>query len=93
MEVCDIGAWVAQETNPRQKDFRAAVHTVLHAIANSPLRVRLIVKGGILLAFRYQSRRHTRDLDFSTDAPYAGFDAERFRAELEAALACRALLI
>lgn len=87
MDEYDIGAWVEQETDPARKDFRAAVHTVLYAIANSPLQAEMVIKGGILLAFRYKSRRFTKDVDFSTSAKFSGFDQERFRASLETALA------
>ena len=87
LDVCDIGAWVELETDPRQREFRAAVHTVLSAIATSPLQAQMVIKGGILLAFRYHSHRHTRDLDFSTDVEYSDFDAKRFWADLERALA------
>ena len=86
-DVCDIAAWVELETDPRQREFRQAVHTVLAAIANSPLQAQMVIKGGILLAFRYHSHRHTRDLDFSTIEKYADFKEERFLKELGIALA------
>ena len=86
MDECDIGAWVEQERNPARKAFREAVHTVLFAVANSPLHDLMILKGGLLLAFRYHSRRHTRDLDFSTAMKYDDFDRAFYETELEAAL-------
>ena len=77
-----------QETDPRWKEFRAAVHTVLYAIANDPvLQPSMIIKGGILLSFRYRGYRHTQDMDFSTAKKYSVFDPKSFRAILISALA------
>lgn len=62
-----IADWV-EAADAQQKEFREAVHTILAAIANDPqLRTRMVIKGGILLAIRYQSNRFTKDIDFSTD--------------------------
>jgi hypothetical protein len=46
-----------------QRELRQAVHTVLAAIAHdTQLRADMIMKGGILLAVRYQSVRFTKDI-------------------------------
>lgn len=66
IETYSIQQWVdgAPES---ETEFRQAVHTILCSIANSRhLKEKMIIKGGILLAIRYQSRRFTRDIDFST---------------------------
>ena len=46
----------------------------------------MLIKGGILLAIRYQGSRHTRDIDFSTDLKYQDFDEEEFIKEFKTAL-------
>jgi len=61
-----------------QQEFREAVHTILAAIANdSQLRASMVIKGGILLAIRYQSNRFTKDIDFSTDEMLDKFDPDK----------------
>ena len=63
----DLQAWVEAEEQPTRRVFRQAVQLVLRAIAQSPtLAPIMIMKGGVLLAIRYQSSRFTRDIDFST---------------------------
>ncbi len=65
-----------------------AVHTILYAIANNPrLQAEMIIKGGILLALRYNSPRYTTDVDFSTSLKYSEFNQDEFEAELGASLA------
>ena len=50
-----------------QRNFREAVHLILAAISRSVgLRSKMIMKGGMLMAIRYDSTRITRDADFST---------------------------
>jgi len=64
----NIQNWVSEAKNDTELEFREAVHTILTAIAlNNNLRSNMILKGGILLAIKYQSTRFTRDVDFSTD--------------------------
>ncbi|NKC10898.1 MAG: nucleotidyl transferase AbiEii/AbiGii toxin family protein [Gammaproteobacteria bacterium] len=46
----------------------------------------MLIKGGILLAIRYQGLRYTRDIDFSTSTRYEDFDEERFLAEFSSGL-------
>ncbi|MDE0685208.1 MAG: nucleotidyl transferase AbiEii/AbiGii toxin family protein [Candidatus Poribacteria bacterium] len=64
-----------------------AVHTILRAIGEThDLRENMVIKGGILLAIRYQSLRYTRDIDFSTDILSRDFDLEFFEEAFAAAL-------
>lgn len=67
LEECRLGDWVGQASDDSNLEFRQAVHTVLAAIAGEEqLQANMVLKGGILLAVRYQSHRYTRDIDFST---------------------------
>jgi hypothetical protein len=82
----DIEAWVASAPI-EQRAFREAVHIVLDAIGHSrDLRVRMVMKGGLLLAIRYDSTRFTRDLDFSTAERYSQANAESLLAAFEVGL-------
>ncbi|MFA7666675.1 MAG: nucleotidyl transferase AbiEii/AbiGii toxin family protein [Burkholderiaceae bacterium] len=87
MNEISIEAWV-DAAPEEQRGFREAVHIILDSIGHSQnLQARMIMKGGLLLAIRYDSTRFTRDLDFSTCEPYVEADAERLLAEFEAGLA------
>lgn len=62
----DIARWV-DAASIDQRNFREAVHLILTAISRSSgLRSKMIMKGGMLMAIRYDSTRFTRDADFST---------------------------
>ena len=88
MEECDIAAWVQRAPDAAQRELRQAVHTVLVAIGrSSDLQPHMIMKGGILLAIRYESSRYTRDIDFSTAQRFADFDQKTFRSKFEDRLA------
>ena len=88
MEDCDIAAWVQRAPDAAQRELRQAVHTVLVAIGrSSDLQPYMIIKGGILLAIRYESSPYTRDIDFSTAQRFAEFDQETFRSKFEGRLA------
>ncbi len=66
MESSIVEKWVS-ESPPDQKEFRQAVQTILLAITLEPLlKDLMIMKGGILLAIKYQSGRFTKDIDFSS---------------------------
>lgn len=86
MSEIDIEAWV--ETAPAdQRGFREAVHIILDSIGHSQnLQAKMVMKGGLLLAIRYDSSRFTRDLDFSTREGYTAENAEALLAEFEAGL-------
>lgn len=68
IEEYGIKAWVERASTRGNGEFREAVHTILLAIASDEyLKVSMILKGGILLAIRYNSHRYTTDIDFSTE--------------------------
>lgn len=82
----DIAEWVNQAPND-QRELRQAVHTVLAAIAqDTHLRADMIMKGGILLAVRYQSVRFTKDIDFSTSMKLSEVNPDEVHRRLDAAL-------
>lgn len=67
-----------------QRGFREAVHIILTAISqSSALNSRMIMKGGLLMAIRYESSRFTRDIDFSTLEKYQQADEAALLAELD----------
>lgn len=78
----DLASWVAKAPADK-KNFREAVHIILTAIgASTVLRGNMILKGGMLMALRYDSSRFTRDADFSTAAKYAKGDELKLLEEL-----------
>ncbi len=82
----DLAHWVAAAP-ANQRRFRQAVHIVLMTISTSVgLRSRMIMKGGLLMAIRYDSSRFTKDIDFSTHEMWSSADQEALLAELEAQL-------
>jgi predicted nucleotidyltransferase component of viral defense system len=83
LEELDLPAWVAKA--PRGKSsFREAVHIVLHAISTSlALRSMMVMKGGMLMAIRYDSSRFTKDADFSTREKYAKHSEAELLEELD----------
>ncbi len=84
IENYSIADWVdAADPSQGQQEFREAVHTILVAIANdSQLRTSMVIKGGILLAIRYQSNRYTKDIDFSTDEMLDTVDPDKLVEKL-----------
>ncbi|WP_198085840.1 nucleotidyl transferase AbiEii/AbiGii toxin family protein [Variovorax sp. E3] len=86
MNEVGIDAWVAQAP-AGQQSFREAVHTILDGIGHSQsLSAKMVMKGGLLLAIRYDSTRFTRDLDFSTKDKYTTESADVVLAELREGL-------
>jgi predicted nucleotidyltransferase component of viral defense system len=86
MNEVGIDAWVAQAPQGQQ-GFREAVHTILDGIGHSRnLSAKMVMKGGLLLAIRYDSSRYTRDLDFSTRDRYTAESADALLAELREGL-------
>ena len=82
----DISEWVNQAPS-EQCELRQAVHTVLAAIAqDSQLRAAMVMKGGILMAVRYQSVRFTKDIDFSTSMKLSEVNPDEVQRRLDAAL-------
>ena len=83
LQALDLPAWVACAPD-RQRHFREAVHIILTAIGTSTaLRSTMIMKGGMLMAIRYDSTRFTKDADFSTQARYEKGDDEAMLKELD----------
>lgn len=82
MNEIEIEAWV--ESAPHgQQGFREAVHIILDGIGHSQnLSAKMVMKGGLLLAIRYDSSRYTRDLDFSTQDQYTTAGADVLLTEL-----------
>ncbi|MEK6348289.1 MAG: nucleotidyl transferase AbiEii/AbiGii toxin family protein [Burkholderia sp.] len=68
--------WVDDAVEAREKRFRSVVHIVLCAIgASHDLKPVMVMKGGVLMAIRYATGRHTTDVDFSTHVHYREFAA------------------
>jgi nucleotidyltransferase AbiEii toxin of type IV toxin-antitoxin system len=83
----NIEKWVQQDIEKPSKAFREAIHSILYAITNSDYLLRnMIIKGGILLAIRYQSTRFTKDIDFSTSESYTEKKKQELIKELEQSL-------
>ncbi len=83
MVALDLPAWVASGPD-RQRHFREAVHIILVAIGTSTaLRSKMIMKGGMLMAIRYDSTRFTKDADFSTHARFTKGDDDAILKELD----------
>jgi predicted nucleotidyltransferase component of viral defense system len=86
LDELNLAAWVCSAPMD-QRNFREAVHIVLTAIGESTsLRSKMIMKGGLLMAIRYESTRFTRDVDFSTRDRYAKGDELALLNELETQL-------
>jgi len=84
----NIQKWVEEATGA-ELELRQAIHIVLEGISSQEgLRMEMIMKGGALMAIRYQTGRHTRDLDFSTTRHYLEFkdSQDNFIASLEGAI-------
>lgn len=74
IQTLNLQAWV--DAAPADKRyFREAVDLVLSAVgASVNLRSQMVMKGGMLMAIRYNSLRFTRDADFSTRDLYRAGD-------------------
>jgi predicted nucleotidyltransferase component of viral defense system len=87
MTVINLEKWVASEQAPDRKIFRQATRLLLRSIANSyRLAPLMVMKGGILLAIRYNSERFTQDVDFSTTSTFNEVEVPAFLDDLEQAL-------
>lgn len=86
LEELDLPAWV-QAAPSDQRNFREAVHIILTAVGTSTaLRSKMIMKGGLLMAIRYDSTRYTKDADFSTQDRFLKGDDDALLAELDSQL-------
>jgi predicted nucleotidyltransferase component of viral defense system len=83
LEEIDLSLWVSQAPADK-RNFREAVHIILSAIGTSTaLRSTMVMKGGLLLAIRYDSARFTKDVDFSTRDKYEPGMEQALLEELE----------
>lgn len=83
LEELDLPAWV-EKAPIDKRAFREAVHIVLTAISTSTaLRSKMVMKGGLLMAIRYESTRFTRDADFSTREKYQKNSIEELLQQLD----------
>ena len=68
----DLSSWAEAEGDPQRRQLRQAMRLVIRAIVRSKeLASTMVMKGGVLLAIRYNSPRFTTDIDFSTQAKFA----------------------
>lgn len=75
----DLDAWVQDAPNEQEAEFRKAVHILLYTLALSDERkCQYALKGGILLAIRYDSPRFTTDVDLSTSEAFTQDRADLF---------------
>lgn len=90
-EEINVFEWTEKAADDSKKEFRQAVHIILSAIASDKtLNANMILKGGILLAIRYQSNRFTKDIDLSTEKKIGEIDPDRIVKELNKNLATTA---
>jgi len=84
----DVERWVeAAAANPEEYHIRRVIRLVLRAVTRSPaLQSSFVIKGGVLLALRYGTNRHTKDLDFSTERLAGDIDPETICSALQDAL-------
>lgn len=86
MQKINLESWV--KSAPYELlEFRQAIHTILLAIgSNNILSKEMVIKGGILLAIKYDSHRFTRDIDFSTSRNASEINQDKLRSNLERGL-------
>jgi len=86
-----VTGWVDAAQNAKEREFREAVHIILSAVANDPyLKETMVIKGGILIAIRYKSRRYTKDVDFSTINALKEIDKDTVSQKLDKSMALMA---
>lgn len=84
----DILSWVDGAGQDDDREFREAVHTILAAISNDQaLKANMVLKGGILMAVRYQSHRYTKDIDLSSEKGLSEITPEATQQALDNSLA------
>ena len=87
-------SWIGSAETKEQKKFRKAVHIILHAMAvDQSTRANFVLKGGILLALKFESNRFTKDIDLSCVADYSDFDESTIKEILEKSLKTSAMLL
>lgn len=84
----DLEIWAEEAEQPEQQEFRKAVKSILEGISQDVILANMMVmKGGLLLAIKYQSPRYTKDIDFSTNKTLGEIDIESFLQSFEEGLA------
>lgn len=84
----DLEVWVEEAEEPEQQEFRQSVKSILEGISQDvTLASMMVMKGGLLLAIKYQSPRYTKDIDFSTNKTLGEIDIESFLQSFEEGLA------
>lgn len=86
----DLERWVetSAEVSISEGEFRKAVKSILEGISKEgTLASLMVMKGGLLLAIKYQSPRFTKDIDFSTHKPLQEINIEEFLQSFETGLA------
>lgn len=84
----DVDEWVAAVREDQDEyAIRRVMRIILLAIADHPsLNSRMVIKGGVLLALRYGTGRHTKDLDFSTPKRVQEENADQILEDLSGCL-------
>jgi len=85
----DLEKWVeaSEEVSTSEGEFRKAVKSILEGISQEgTLASLMVMKGGLLLAIKYQSPRFTKDIDFSTHKTLPEINIEEFLQSFEAGL-------
>ncbi len=80
--------WITESPSKGQREFREAVHIALSGISNdADLQSSMVMKGGVLLAIKYRTHRHTTDIDFSTNQSLAQNDKDEIQRKLNQSMA------
>ena len=80
----DLHHWVMAEQDPRRRLARQGMHAVI--VATDKIGGEfppMIMKGGVLMAVRYQSQRFTTDIDYSTTVRLDEIDVNNFIVNLD----------
>ncbi|MCP1727252.1 putative nucleotidyltransferase component of viral defense system [Natronospira proteinivora] len=87
-KLVDVDSWVdSAADDPAEYAVRRVMRVILVSISRSPsLQSKMVIKGGVLLALGYDTGRHTKDVDFSTEKPLQEVNVELLIKELVAAL-------
>lgn len=86
--------WVSEAKSKKDIQFREAVHIVLHAVGSDAQTAHtLVLKGGILLALKFNSERFTKDIDFTCISEYASFPDVMVQERLNKSLKTSAVIL
>lgn len=88
--IIDLQKWVeaSEEISISDGEFSKAVKSILEGISQEgALASLMVMKGGLLLAIKYQSPRFTKDIDFSTHKTLQEINIDEFLQNFQASLA------